>query len=158
MSDRALNASFEVSYLIAKTMKPHTIAEMLIMPAAIKMAKAMYGEEVAQKFKTIPLSDNTVKRRIDVIAPAYGLQMDVSTEGINAHALTFVRFLEENAIQEDILYCLPLPEHPTARAMYDVLHDYMEKNRIPWEHMVGFCTDGAPSMAGRHHLYFGIIA
>lgn len=84
-------------------------------------------------------------------SPAYALQMDVSTEGKNAHALTFVRFMQENSIHEDILYCLPLPEHETAQAMYDVLHDYMEKNRIPWEHMVGFCTDGAPSMAGRRN-------
>lgn len=165
VSDGALNASFEVSYLIAKTKTPHTIAETLIMPAVLKMAKAMGEEEVGRKFKAIPLSDNTVKRRIDAIAadqestlaeklrdsPAYALQMDVSTEGKNAHALTFVRFLAENAIQEDILYCLPLPEHETAQAMYDVLQDYMEKHRIPWENMVGFCTDGAPSMAGRRN-------
>lgn len=82
-------------------------------------------------------------------SPAYALQMDVSTEGKNAHALTFVRYMQENAIHERILYSLPLPEHETAQAMYNVLHDYMEKNRIPRERMVGFCTDGAPSMAGR---------
>lgn len=49
--------------------------------------------------------------------------MDVSTEGKNAYALTFVRCMQENVIQQDILYCLPLPEHETAQAMYDVLHD-----------------------------------
>lgn len=163
VSERALKASFAVSYLIARAMKPHTIAETLILPAAIEMVKTMCGEEEAQKLKTIPLSDNTVKRRIDAIADdqestlteqlrnslAYALQMDVSTEGKNAHALTFVRYMKENAINEDILYCLPLPGHETAQAMYDVLQDYMEKHRIPWERMVGFCTDGAPSMAGR---------
>ena len=140
VSDAALNASLEVSYLIAKTKTPHTIGEKLIMPAAMKMAKAMYGEEEAKKLKVIPLSDNTVKRRIDAIAadqestlveklrnsPACALQMDVSTEGKNAHALTFVRFLAETAIQEDILYCLPLPEHETAQAMYNVLVEYMD--------------------------------
>ena len=163
VNERALKASFEVSYLVAKAMKPHTIGETLILSAAIEMVKTMCGEGEAQKLKTIPLSDNTVKRRIDAIAndqertlterlrnsPAYALQMDVSTEGKNAHALTFVRYMQENAIHEDILYCLPLPEHETAKAMYDVLHSYMEKNNIPWERMVGFCTDGAPSMAGR---------
>lgn len=35
--------------------------------------------------------------------------------------------------------------------MYDVLRDFLEKNRIPWENMVGICTDGAPSMAGRRN-------
>lgn len=81
-------------------------------------------------------------------SPAYALQVDVSTEGKNANALTFVRYMQENAIHKDILYCLPISEHETAQALYDVLHDYMEKNRIPWERIVRFCTDGAPSMAG----------
>lgn len=49
-------------------MKSHTIAETLILPAAIKMVKTMRGEEEAQKLKTIPLSDNTVKRMIDAVA------------------------------------------------------------------------------------------
>ncbi|KAJ3588490.1 hypothetical protein NHX12_012082 [Muraenolepis orangiensis] len=75
--------------------------------------------------------------------------MDVSTEGKNAHALTFVRYLHENAIHEDILYCLQLPEHETAQSMFAVLQKFMEERQLPWDRMVGFCTDGAPSMAGR---------
>ena len=57
--------------------------------------------------------------------------------------------MQHNAIHKDILYCLPLPENETAKAMYNVLHIYMVKNNFPWECMVGFCTDGAPSTTGR---------
>ena len=48
-SERALKASLEVSYLIARNMKPHSIAETLILPASIEMVKTMCGEEEAQK-------------------------------------------------------------------------------------------------------------
>ncbi|KAJ3595210.1 hypothetical protein NHX12_004514 [Muraenolepis orangiensis] len=65
--------------------------------------------------------------------------MDVSTEGKNAHALTFVRYLHENAIHEDILYCLQLPEHETAQSMFAVLQRFMEERQLPWDRMVGFC-------------------
>ena len=59
VSERALKVSFEVSYIIAKAMK-HTVAETLILPAAIKMV-TMCGEEEVQKLKKIPLSYNSEK-------------------------------------------------------------------------------------------------
>jgi hypothetical protein len=57
---KALLASFEVSYLIAKNKKPHTIGETLLIPAAMKMCKIMHGEKYGEALKTIPLSNNTV--------------------------------------------------------------------------------------------------
>lgn len=117
------------------------IAETLIFPAAIEMVRTMCREEKAQELKMI-LSENTVKRRIDAIAddqentrtekhhssPGYGLQMGVSTLGRNCF---FVCYMQEDAFMR--IFCLPLPEHETAQAMYGDLHNFMEKNRIPWE-------------------------
>jgi hypothetical protein len=62
-STKALLASFEVSYLIAKNKKPHTVGETLLLPAAMKMCKIMHGEKYGEALKTIPLSNNTVMRR-----------------------------------------------------------------------------------------------
>ncbi|MGH0127157.1 UNVERIFIED_CONTAM: hypothetical protein FKN15_055997 [Acipenser sinensis] len=122
----------------------------------------MCGEAEANKLKAIPLSNNTVKRRIEAIAAnqentlverlkntdAYALQVDMSTEGRDAHFLCFVRYIWEGAILEDILFCLPLPGHETAQEIFNVLHGYLKDNYIPFDRMVGFCTDGAPSVAG----------
>ncbi|GFT29332.1 protein FAM200B [Trichonephila clavipes] len=41
---KALQASLEVSYLIGKTMKPHTIGESLIHPTATKMTSIIHGD------------------------------------------------------------------------------------------------------------------
>ena len=123
----------------------------------------MFGENEAQKLKKIPLSDNTVKRRVDAIGAnqeetlvhhlrnteAYALQADVSTEERTSHFDICAIYLG-NQILEDILCCLPLPERETAAAVFTVLNYYITTNNIPWDKMVGFCTDGAPSVAGRN--------
>jgi hypothetical protein len=46
---------------------PHTIGESLLLPAAIDMVQAMLDEKCAQHLRNVPLSDNTVSRRISDI-------------------------------------------------------------------------------------------
>lgn len=41
--DKALLASYKISYLMARCKKPHTIGEELIFPAAIKIVKTTFG-------------------------------------------------------------------------------------------------------------------
>ncbi|GFW39993.1 hypothetical protein TNCV_5116761 [Trichonephila clavipes] len=48
---KALRSSLEVSYLIGKTMKPHTIGESLIHPAATKMTSIMHGNKYGNELK-----------------------------------------------------------------------------------------------------------
>jgi hypothetical protein len=64
-STEALLASFEVSYLIAKNKKAHTVAETLLLPAAMDMCEIEQGEIYGEALKIIPLSNNTVMRRIE---------------------------------------------------------------------------------------------
>ena len=56
---KALAALLEASYLIAKTKKPHSIGESLVLPAAIKIVSIMHGESYVNEFKMIPLSRDT---------------------------------------------------------------------------------------------------
>ena len=48
---KAQLASFKVACRIAKCKKPHTIAEELVLPAALDLVSTMIGESVAQKLK-----------------------------------------------------------------------------------------------------------
>ncbi|XP_071058434.1 zinc finger BED domain-containing protein 5-like [Pseudochaenichthys georgianus] len=69
-AQKATEASFECALLIAKAKKPHNIGEQLIKPACIKMVEKLCDPQVAEKLKTVPLSNNTVKDRIDKMALA----------------------------------------------------------------------------------------
>ncbi|CAB3237619.1 unnamed protein product [Arctia plantaginis] len=67
-SEKVLEASYELSLLIAKAKKSHAIGETLVKPCLLKAADIILGPETKQKNSQIPLSDNTVKRRIDDMA------------------------------------------------------------------------------------------
>ena len=53
---KGLEASYMVSYQVARTGKPHTIVEDLILPAAVDMAGTMLGEKVKNRIQTMPSS------------------------------------------------------------------------------------------------------
>ena len=96
LSSKALLASYQVAHRIVKCKKPHTIAEGLILPAAVDLVGTML-EGVAEKLKMVPLSDDIMSiscRRIDDMAqdiqdqlidemkqPEFGLQLDEATDG-----------------------------------------------------------------------------
>ena len=66
-SDDGLKASY-ISLLIAKAGKPHTIGEELILPAVKEVIKTVLHKSPEQVIKPIPLSDNSVQRRVDKMA------------------------------------------------------------------------------------------
>ena len=163
ISDRAQKASYLVAEIIAKDMKPHTIAETLIRPACAAIVRTMLGTEAEEEIKKVPLSDDTISRRIvdmsDNIAKKvslkikeagmYALQVDETTDiGGKAQLLVYSRFIEDEKIIEQFLCCKELPKHTTGSDMFNVLNEYLESINLPWVSCVGICTDGAPSMTG----------
>ena len=63
-----IEASYRVALRIAKLKKAHTIAEDLVKPCALEMTEIMCGKEVKSKLAQIPLSNNTISRRIDCMS------------------------------------------------------------------------------------------
>jgi hypothetical protein len=60
-SQKALQGSNEIAQMIAKTKKPHTTAEMLVIPASITIAEIMFSEKEVVIIKNIPHSNDTIK-------------------------------------------------------------------------------------------------
>ncbi|XP_077965569.1 zinc finger BED domain-containing protein 5-like, partial [Styela clava] len=115
----AVEASYEVALLIAKNQKAHTIGERLIMPAAKMLVKNVLGEEAAAKLVSVPLSNNTVKNRIEEMSVdiaeqvisgvkdseyGFSIQLDESTDVTNnAQLLVYVRYTQEKAVKTELL-------------------------------------------------------
>ena len=103
-------ASFEVANRIAKCKNPHTIAEELVLAAALDLVSTMIAESVTQKLIAVPLSINTVCRGIDKILDdvsdqliakmrgyEFSLQLYEATTGISdkdACLICYVRFID----------------------------------------------------------------
>ena len=89
-----LTASFEVALQIAKQKKPHNIGETLVKPCAVNMVKLILGETSAKKIQQVSLSNDTIKKRISLMAtdvkqqviaeikssPMFSIQVDESTD------------------------------------------------------------------------------
>jgi predicted RNase H-like nuclease len=64
----ALLASCKVAHRFGKRKKPHTIAEEFILPAAVDLMNILIGESAEKLLSKVPLSNNTIKRRMQHIA------------------------------------------------------------------------------------------
>ncbi|CAH1969181.1 unnamed protein product [Acanthoscelides obtectus] len=110
-NDDGLRASYYISLLIAKSGKPHTIGEKLILPAVEEVLKTVLHKPASDIIKRIPLSNNTVERRIDEMSSDiesflcnylqtthFSIQLDEST----------VRFIMNQEIYEELLFARTL--------------------------------------------------
>lgn len=93
VSKNALKASYEVALKIAKVGKPHTIAEELILPAAIDMVSNMINPQEPDKLKKIPISNDTVSRRISDMVKDVQNQLKIQIK-----ESTFFRFNATNQL------------------------------------------------------------
>ena len=60
VTNKAQEVRYMIAELVAKQMKSHNIAESLILPACKIILKIMLGQEAADEFSKLPLSDNTI--------------------------------------------------------------------------------------------------
>ena len=162
VNDKTQVVSYLVAEFVAKQMKAHTIAESLILPACQAIVKTMFGVEAEKEINKIPLSDNTISRRItdmsnDIEANVTeklkgcesALQADESTDiSGKAQLLTFIRFIYDGQITEQFFCCKELPETTKGQDVFETLTSYLGSRDLSWERCVGICTDGAPSMTG----------
>ncbi|XP_022167750.1 zinc finger BED domain-containing protein 5-like [Myzus persicae] len=79
----------------------------------------------------------------------FALQIDKSTDiaGL-AVLLVFVRYVNMNSFEEDLLFCKPLLSNTTGVQIFGLLDDFLTENQIPWTNCIDVCTDGAREMTG----------
>ncbi|XP_022180962.1 zinc finger BED domain-containing protein 5-like [Myzus persicae] len=168
---KALLASFKVAHRISKCKKPHTVGEILILPAAVDIVSTMFGDNLAQQLKSIPLSNDTVSRRISDISEylneqlfeklknnVFGLKVDEATDKHRqSFLLAYVRFIDDKDIREEILFCKPLTTNATGKGTFDIIDNFFKQHDVIWMKCVGLCTDGARAMAGQYNWLQGLV-
>jgi hypothetical protein len=171
-NERALEASYRVAYLVAQKQKPHTIAENLILPAAKEMVRLVIGEDASKKLNQIPLSNNTIQRRVEDISndlkqqiveevktsPSFAIQLDESTDIASCSQLmVFVRYCYNERIKEEFLFCKPLKTTTTATDIMEMVSLFFDEFNFDWKNLVGITTDGAPAMLGSRAGFHALV-
>ncbi|KAL1242137.1 SCAN domain-containing protein [Trichinella spiralis] len=68
VNEKAMHASYLISLRIAQSGQPHTIGESLVLPSIKDAVGVMFGDTYLKKIELIPLSNDTVARRIEDMA------------------------------------------------------------------------------------------
>ncbi|XP_044751794.1 SCAN domain-containing protein 3-like [Coccinella septempunctata] len=163
-NEDGLRASYNISLLIAKSGKPHTIGEQLILPAVEEVLKTVLHKSPFDILKRIPLSNNTVQRRIDEMSSDiesflcnylqtthFSIQLDESTlPGNEALLLAYVRFVMDEEMHEELLFAKTLDTDTKGESIFNILSDFFREKSIPFTNVISVATDGAPAMVGRY--------
>ncbi|KAF2897575.1 hypothetical protein ILUMI_08601 [Ignelater luminosus] len=145
-----MRASYNISLLIAKFGKPHTIREKLILPVVEKISKTVLHKSVSNIIKRIPLRNNTVQRRIDEMSydiesflcnylktTHFSIQLDESTlPGNEALLLAYVRFIADQEIHEELLFARTLTTDTKGESIHNVLKEYFMEKAIPFSNII----------------------
>ena len=76
-----VTASYEITLIMTKNKKPHTIAEELIMLAAKVLVKHVIGDEAMSNLNSDSLSNNTIQRRIIEMSTDINEQVNTEVQG-----------------------------------------------------------------------------
>uniref|UniRef100_H3AJW5 DUF4371 domain-containing protein n=1 Tax=Latimeria chalumnae TaxID=7897 RepID=H3AJW5_LATCH len=123
---KATEASYLVSLRIAKAGKLHNIGEKLLLPAAKDMCTVMIGEKAASQLDMVPLSNDTVSRRIVEMAA------DVKEQLLGS-------------VCQSPCFC-PFPTRATDKELFKLLNSFVQDTGLDWGRCCGICSDGARSM------------
>ena len=99
------------------------------------------------------MSENIKQQLISALKRSnfYSLQFDESTNiADNDNLLAFVRFETSESVEEEMLFCKPLPTRTTGADIFNCLDGFMKENEIDWSKCVGVTTDGARAMSGNY--------
>uniref|UniRef100_A0A671KM04 DUF4371 domain-containing protein n=1 Tax=Sinocyclocheilus anshuiensis TaxID=1608454 RepID=A0A671KM04_9TELE len=161
-----LKASYMVAAHVARSKKAFTIAKELILPSAVDRCRELLGDAAATKIQSIPLSNDTMARRIVDMSddtecqlverikasPYFAIQLDESTDISNVMLLlVFVRYCTDSNLCEDLLFCKELPTRTVADNVMHCLDEYFTEKGLDWKYCSGICTDNAAAMTGKHH-------
>ncbi|KAL4126484.1 hypothetical protein QTP88_010706 [Uroleucon formosanum] len=145
VNEKVMHASYLISLRIAKAGKPHTIGENLVLPAIKDAVGVMFGDKSSKDVEMIPLSNDTVERRINEMSQwtedeliqrvrkssFFSLQLDESTDvqGL-CQLLVFIRYIWNNGPHEDMLFCEPIirgTQGADIFAVHDKIKGFMKK-------------------------------
>uniref|UniRef100_UPI00358EB4CC protein FAM200C-like n=1 Tax=Myxine glutinosa TaxID=7769 RepID=UPI00358EB4CC len=159
-----LLASYKVAYAVAKSKKPHTIAEDLIKPCALEMATTILVKEARFFFEQVPLSNNVIHNRVSDLSEdiwdhvisdirasplKISIQLDDSTDVSSCcQLITLVWHVNDGAVKEDFLFCEDLKTSTTAKDVMQLVKDFFAKHDLDIKVIGSVCTDRAPAMLG----------
>ena len=130
----------------------------------------MNEEKVTEEIKGIPLSADTICRRISEMSQdiecqlidrvkqrKYALQLDESTDKSGlVQLIVFVRYIANGKLEE-LLMCIALFGTCTGEDIFSAVDTRLRNYGLSWECCISICTDGAGTIVGKHKGFFARV-
>lgn len=153
----------KIAEIIAKKQNAYSDGENVIKPSIVNAVEILFGEKEAKVADKIPLSRETIGRRVNVISSdlkeqlktkvagkKFSIQLDETTDiGSKAQLLIFIKFQTDDTILEEYLACIDLLTTTRGTDIFQSVKLVFDDFGLLWENLVQICTDGAPAMTGR---------
>ncbi|KAG0708050.1 General transcription factor II-I repeat domain-containing protein 2 [Chionoecetes opilio] len=161
-ADKVTRASYEVSRLLARRMKPFTDGDFI--KECIMVVIDSLCPEKHSAFESGSLSPRTVCRRIEMSDSvndslktccsnfdAFSLALDESTDMKDTAQLAiFIRGVTAALqVYEEFLQLVPLHGTTTGQDIFDAVLQCVKQHSLNLSHLVCVTTDGAPAMTGK---------
>ena len=117
----------------------------------------MFGKADENKLSQISLSNDTINNRIDkmsddilaqiasnlISSPAkFSLQLDGTTDDASLSQIAvFMRYVKEDVIKEDFLFCQPLTISTKAIDVKKLVDNFFRDNGLSWDMVCAICSD-----------------
>ncbi|XP_033848211.3 protein FAM200C-like [Acipenser ruthenus] len=170
------SASFAGALEIVRSGKPFTDGEY-IKGCVLSVAKELFNDlpnkdKIIQKIEDMPLSARTVHDRALVMARQieemqindissssyFSLSLDESTDVSNVAQLSIVgRYVTGDTVREESLAVLPMKDTTRGEDVLKSLMDFATEKKLPLNKLISVCTDGAPSMLGKHKGFIALL-
>lgn len=126
--------------------------------------EGLCGPQAAEKVKSVPLSNNTIKDRIEQMAEnckkqlhkklrkvQFAIQLDETTTVVAEFVLlVYVQYVDGDELKSDILMSANLPTTTTGEDIFMAVDSYLTSYNLPYANLVACCTDGAAAIMGRN--------
>lgn len=174
MRQSSMAASLRAAWILSKKKRPFTDSETVkeCMLAAVEevVADPKVKDQVITSIKSIPLSDTTTGRRVELLATevfdtllsrlkaaeVMSLAVDESTDNADVAQLClyvrvffFFLFFDGDRFTEGLLALIPLEGRTTGEIIFDKIVTFFKDNGLDLQRVNLLVTDGAPSMAGK---------
>ena len=71
--------------------------------------------------------------------------------------VAYVRFVKENTIVDEFLFCQEMKEKTRAKDVFDLVNAFLRENSIAWNKVGSVCTDDAPAMIGHQSSFVALM-
>ena len=162
-------ASYMVALKIAKTGRPFTEGDF-VKDCMVECSEVVCPS-AAKSFASIPLSNDTIQRRVidiaadmkdqlkDVISQCvyFSIALDESTDITDtAQLAVFARLVDKNFnVTEELLEVIPLKGTTTGEDIFNAVDELLDNINLDLKKMSSAATDGAPAMLGDQQGFAG---